>query len=725
MIQLKKYQEKAVKKLESYIKEGLEHNRGHVYIFKGPTSCGKTITDGAIIECFKDKNLAFAWLSPRKLYKQSFEELENYFEQSGSMKCSYFEDLKNRKIEENEILFVNWESLNKKNNIYIKDNEENNNLEAIIQNTKAEGRKIVLIIDESHFSALSEKALVVRDIIGPVVTIECSATPHLFVSNDGMCQIYLEDVKKEGMVVNNVLVNFPGDLSDENNITDKSSIRDGIRRRRRLKKLYEEEGSSVNPLMLIQLPDKQRGMTDNTMGKVLDILKEEGIVDCNIAVWLSEEKTPNLLKIEQNNNQVEVLIFKQAVALGWNCPRAQVMTRLREAKSFNFTTQTIGRITRTAEKKHYSNPELNNAYVFHSFEKCNITGEYVKDYVVNKFSQRKKIYTGLRIPSVYLKRQRERTRLGGEITNKFFEAAEKNNLEIKTNIKNIEIRRLVGIDGEITDVDQKGEIQHKTLKNNLVTDGEEIQQRFNNLIKSFVSGYAFVDSSGRAKTAIYKFCKDKFDLDSGSEGDLLKIQTIVLANYQLWLDTFNLAKEKYEDYLKEKDKQREVEDTLFWEVPEQVFYKAEAEERFYKKYIMDRFYSSKKQSDIELKFQDSIDTKIDNIEWWYKNGENEKKYFSVKYKEPDKNDYCQAFYVDYIIQFKDGSIGLFDTKSGYTIKLASSKAKGLQEYIKKQGKEGKKIFGGIIKYENGSFFLNSSKNLNSDWKIFNGQSPFS
>ena len=64
-----------------------------------------------------------------------------------------FEDLDDKKIGEDEILFFNWESINKEDNIYIKENESDFNLSAVLENTRQDNRKIVLIIDESHYSA--------------------------------------------------------------------------------------------------------------------------------------------------------------------------------------------------------------------------------------------------------------------------------------------------------------------------------------------------------------------------------------------------------------------------------------------------------------------------------------------------------------------------------------------------------------------------------------------
>ncbi|MEM0230593.1 MAG: hypothetical protein QXT20_00090 [Candidatus Woesearchaeota archaeon] len=48
------------------------------------------------------------------------------------------------------------------------------------------------------------------------------------------------------------------------------------------------------------------------------------------------------------------------------------------------------------------------------------------------------------------------------------------------------------------------------------------------------------------------------------------------------------------------------------------------------------------------------------------------------------------------MKFKDGRIGLFDTKEGMTAKDAKAKAEALQRYMKEQNEKGKNLVGGII-----------------------------
>jgi len=87
----------------------------------------------------------------------------------------------------------------------------------------------------------------------------------------------------------------------------------------------------------------------------------------------------------------------------------------------------------------------------------------------------------------------------------------------------------------------------------------------------------------------------------------------------------------------------------------------------------------------------------------------------------DENGYERAFYVDFIVKFKDGTIGLFDTKSGMTAKDAGPRAEGLQKYIKKN--KSKKVWGGIAIFVNGTWRYNDKEkyeynpNNLSEWKV--------
>ncbi len=130
-------------------------------------------------------------------------------------------------------------------------------------------------------------------------------------------------------------------------------------------------------------------------------------------------------------------------------------------------------------------------------------------------------------------------------------------------------------------------------------------------------------------------------------------------------------------------------------------------------------YSSSKTWETEKSFIEFLDNHKE-VEWWFKNGERDGTYFAVPYKNYQDED--QTFYIDFIVNFKDERIGLFDTKSGWTAKDAGTRSDGMQRYIKEQNKKGKIFFGGIVIPKSGSLYTYTDipykhdKQL-TDWKI--------
>jgi type III restriction enzyme len=723
MIELKDYQKQAVENLQRKIENSLRSAENEVIIFQSPTGSGKTLMVSELLrEVVKDrqddKKFSFVWVSVRMLHEQSKEKLEGYYEDDRALKCSYFEDLEDRKIAENEILFINWHSINKKDiNIFVRDNEQDNNLNSIIKNTKGDGRTIILIIDESHHTANSEKSKELIDIISPKITLEVSATPHLTENIAEIEKVRLSDVKAEEMIKSEISVNPEFfDIKVGTKSSDEIVIEEALKKRVELVKMYAKEKSKINPLILIQLPDSRAGL-NSKKEEVIKILDKKGITEKNgkLAIWLSEEKTETLPDIEKNNNEVEVLVFKQAIALGWDCPRASILVIFRETKSFTFTIQTIGRIMRMPELKYYSEePELNKGYVFTNLANIVIAEEYAKDYITTYEAKRDdKIYKSIALPSIYLKRQRERTRLSGEFPKLFLKLAVENDLKKKVNLNPAKLISPIIADGKIVDIDKSGEIESEGTIN-IALNTKELQERFDKFIVQNCTPYAPADSSDRMKTALYNFFNKQFSFEKYDP----KVQRIVLGkeNVQLFVDTINLAKERYKKEVVEKlSERRELKETPKWEVPLFITYNSRYKAEHQPLSVIKPFYEAK-QSEPERLFIEMLNNSK-KVKWWYKNGEGEIKYFAIL-REDD-----QAFYPDFIVQLKDDTIGIFETKGGMTAKDAKERAEALQKYIKMQNKKGKKLFGGIAIYVNGSWRYNDnekyeySPNNLSSWKV--------
>lgn len=128
----------------------------------------------------------------------------------------------------------------------------------------------------------------------------------------------LQEVKEEEMVKNSVRLNYHlGKTQGSTN--DELIIKTALEKRQELKKHYEDENSDVNPLVLIQLPDSRKGMHDRK-DHIIKLLDTKFGVNTNngkLAIYLPDKDSKiNLENIEKNTNEVEVLIFKQAITVG-------------------------------------------------------------------------------------------------------------------------------------------------------------------------------------------------------------------------------------------------------------------------------------------------------------------------------------------------------------------------------------------------------------------------
>jgi type III restriction enzyme len=738
-IEFKNYQEKAIVKLKQEVNDLLDAEENKICIFKSPTGSGKTLMIAEALKRIIDsridgKKFSFIWIAVNKLHDQSRNSLKKYYDQFGvGIKCSHFEDLVERKISENEILFLNWASINKKGNIYVRENERDNNLTNIVSRTKDEERIIILIIDESHRNAETDKSKELIDDIGPKVTIEVSATPQLKDVFHGV-EVELKDVKDEGMIKKEIVIN-PGfeNYKLDKKLADKTAdeivVEAGLKKRVELAKKYQEEGSNINPLMLIQIPDSRRGLIDKK-DAVIQLLAKYGITTKNgkLAIYLSEKDNKiNLENIEKNENEVEVMIFKQAIAVGWDCPRAAILVLFREWKSMIFSIQTIGRIMRMPEWHHYMNSELNLGYVYTSLSNIGIAEDIAKEYITIFEGKRRDDYKDINLTSYHSKRFREETRLSSDFVPIFFNAADELKLKTKISLKHSIVDTKLIASGRITNIDEETKSIEKKGTLDIPKNEVELQNAFDSFSRENLVPFApELRSIKRINDSLYRFFDKNFEM---GVDDWSKIQAIVLAdeNRQAVIDVINKAKELYQEVVG-RGKHEIIRNDGPWNVPKTINYNLNFVEKNYKKSIIQPYYSKTKgnenlslfeeDSEVEVAFIGYLE-KSKQVKWWFKNGRQDGSYFAVPYVE---NRTEKPFYLDFIVMLNDDRIGLFDTKGGIYAKTAKERAEGLANYIVIENKKGKKLFGGIViqdksswRYHPGKKYYYNPKDLSS-WK---------
>lgn len=717
----KDYQEIAMRKLLARSKDLLSQGGGKKIVFKSPTGSGKTIMMAEFLarlvnDYGLNKNeFAFIWTAPRKLHKQSKLKLEQHYENSRILECVEFDDLNDCQIGRDEILFFNWESINKKDAIYIRENERDLYLGKVIENTKKAGRKIVLVIDESHYHATSEISRGLIADIGPDLTIEVSATPAV-ENPDEIVSVPLEEVKIQGMIKKSVILNegFKNKLAGGAlktalaEGTDALVLEKALAKRNELALAYQAAKINVNPLLLIQLPDRKTRHEDLIKDEIVSLLREKyGITVQNgkLAIYLSEEKE-NLANIAKNDQETEVLIFKQAIALGWDCPRAQILALFRDWKSLTFSVQTVGRIMRMPEPEtgHYQNEILNHGFVYTNLADIEIKEDAARDYVAIYTGKRIADYKLIKLDSFHRLRRREITRLSPLFVDIFLQTARDYDLARKIETKNQKVELPLIADFEAKSAD---DLAGTAIAGREIINPEnktDLQKLFDFFARNNLSPFYPEDRSiGRIKDAIYYFFKDFLQMDYAV--DFAKIVNIVLSqdNIVHFANVIDAAKEKYIAETQKRD--LVLQKTGDWELPEFLNYSGDYFEVSAQKSALMPFYS-KNEWKTESAFIRFLEASK-RVDWWFKNGDRDAVFFAVPYAE---NGEEKPFYVDFIVKFNDGKIGLFDTKSGQTIETARRKSDGLQKYIKSR----EDIFGGIIANTD-------SKNFSGRWMLYDGK----
>lgn len=114
-------------------------------------------------------------------------------------------------------------------------------------------------------------------------------------------------------------------------------------------------GEAVAPLMVLQLPNTP---SPNLIGQWLDTIFQRWpeLPETSVAHVLGEHKTQAFSRYSvpyiapervQDDTSVRILLAKDAISTGWDCPRAEVMVSFRPASDPTHIAQLLGRMVRT------------------------------------------------------------------------------------------------------------------------------------------------------------------------------------------------------------------------------------------------------------------------------------------------------------------------------------------------------------------------------------------
>ena len=768
-----KYQQKYVRKLVDETIDLLRLN-GHrkTLIFKAPTGSGKTVMASQMLADLTEElqsrgdspyqQVAFIWIAPNKLHQQSYFKMKNYFTETRLLKPVMYDEIDQSEgtIKAGEILFVNWESINKEKNVMVRDSEQNASLYVITRRTQEEaGLPIVVVIDEEHlfWSKSADKSAKVLQKINPKVEIRISATPK--TNSDHKVTVSREEVVKEEMIKKQVVLNpdITKGYNDENELNI-HLIQCALQKRKLLAEAYKKEGTNINPLLLIQLPnDTSESMSSEDLAiadQVKTYLREiKNITTDNkkLAVWLSGEKE-NLEGLEEPDNMTEVLLFKQAIALGWDCPRAAVLLIFRKLQSNQFTIQTVGRILRMPEQKFYKNDLLNVGYVYTDISKdqIQIVAEDM-DYLNKDALQaiRRENLQNVALQSYYsVYKSSDRNRLGPDFKKELIdcfsrnwlvkwqqfsfsfddeeETQEPDNSEsvVAQNRKQIEqnqhikfdvLRLGVEVPENIVFQNEVGIIDVEKNKHEFARSAGEVRRIYIDYCRSLLGSFEKAHSTDVLAGYLLQAMEELFEL---FETDAMKV-ILYYANKPKFTDIIQKALGTYERKLQAR--QRQAKERTFekytWEVPAERLYKESTHHVMPKmeEHALLPFIELNTVSTPERRFSEFLENNKAYIDWWYKNGDEGKQHYSIPYENSQKEK--ALFYVDFVVRMKNGQVFLFDTKTENSDSEAPNKHNALIDYMADKG-----LLGGVIVENNdvwyySKFHINTTENV-TGWEAF-------
>lgn len=401
----------ALSNLKKARKRWYEDADKHAFSLTAVTGAGKTVMAAATFEALfhgddeydfdADPGAVVIWFSDDpSLNEQTRFRLIEASDRIGHTDLVVVENTFNRaKFEARKIYFLNTQKLSK-NSLLVRghDPEELDEMAGkLLPETRADMRShtmwdtirntiedpeltLYLVLDEAHrgmgnpsTAAQSAKSTIVTRLINgasgvPAIPVVwgISATVERFkkamegaLNRSILPDVVVDSIKvqESGLIKDTIILDIPNDVGDF----------DTVLVRRATEKLKEssdawanyakdqDESEAVLPLMVLQVPNTP---DPNEIGRALDTIYQQwpGLPSGSVAHVLGEHTTQqygnrNVPYISpervHESKWVRVLIAKDAISTGWDCPRAEVMISFRSATDRTHITQLLGRMVRS------------------------------------------------------------------------------------------------------------------------------------------------------------------------------------------------------------------------------------------------------------------------------------------------------------------------------------------------------------------------------------------
>lgn len=699
MIILKDFQNNVVNKLLSFTSPEYPVNE---LVIKAPTGSGKTICLLSWIDQYvatTNDNVSFIWFTPGagELEEQSQDKAKAF----NNLKAQLIDDALLQGFDKGTVTFINYERVVGKKSKAMLTDSEHDNLEDKIEKAFQQDRKFIVIIDEAHRND-TDKAKNIIDrfkaskIVRVSATIEDSSNPSI-----EFYEVTEESVIESGLITKAVVVNEGLNIDLE--VEDEFAILfDAAEKKRKqiLKSYLNNDIQGINPLVIIQIPDKSSSEKDlvSRIEKYLENQLGKTYEDGTLGIWLADRKR-NLMDVTELDSKVEYLIIKQAIATGWDAPRAKILIKIRENMGETFTIQTIGRIRRMPQPQrgHYDIDVLDNAYLY-TFDSDFLNGAFaqggavaltpllqLKDKAKNFHLVSERIIDEAEDPSEY------------DILDNLYDGLKKSwklTDDCNQNRKIIENKGYT-IGRTIKTTYKQGRFDTLNHSNSL-EDRErlvEVGYRQNrlDLIHAFHELDRVIHLPMKKVEAILK----RFFLNTGLKNKYSLLQldaqewtAFILNHWRVLREEFRKIDIAQAGVLELQNIQQ---NDFYIPSTERYTYNPKIESEIVSTNVYEKYTTSSiatRPSLSERLFERYMEEHEDIVDFVYKNGDKGPQYFSVTYST---NGGRSHFYPDFIIKMKNGDVYIVETKGGESNNgqdknidsYAPAKYEALKDYAKR------------------------------------------
>ncbi len=358
-----------------------------VILLQAPTGSGKTLMLGRALEAVRGQLSAktvWFWFAPYAgLVTQTRSALTA---QCGALRQrDVYADREASAARDGDVFVQTWASVavvKKESRKVRSDKEASLSVDSMIAELRERGFRIGVVIDEAHLnfgSGAAATADFFLNVLSPDFTVLATATPNdakleKFERDAGLklasrVTVAREAVVKAGLNKIGLMVGVLRFKDEDRALidTEVATLTAGWSQHSFIKEKLAEKGISLTPLMLVQVEDQQEGKED-PVARVKERLIEIGVPEKAIAVHTSGEPDPAFHTLAYDP-EIEVLVFKLAVATGFDAPRAWTLVSVRPSRGRDFGLQIVGRIMRVhplVRPLHGTEPLLDRGYVFMS-----------------------------------------------------------------------------------------------------------------------------------------------------------------------------------------------------------------------------------------------------------------------------------------------------------------------------------------------------------------------